>query len=127
MEVREQTLTELLEDLRARGYTFDFGQENSEAFQRKITLAHKKYYGTLSADEEAQLVDLYVREYHRLEGMSDPSDNTIVYALETDKGLKGFLVNAYGIYSEDKQAEKEAVTPQEVSEDQVYDNSKTND
>lgn len=125
-EMEEVTLIEILKDLQERGYTFDFGQEQSEEFDRKVSLAQQHYYNpNASADAgDSHLVDLYVREVHRIEGMSDPADNTIVYAIETSKGLKGFLVNAYGVYSEDKQVENESVTPQEISSKSVYDNNK---
>jgi hypothetical protein len=126
-EMEEITLTEILKDLQERGYTFDFGQEMTEEFDRKVTLAHQHYYNPNAAANDSQLVDLYVREVHRVEGMSNPSDNAIIYAIETSKGLKGFLVNAYGVYSENKQVENEAVTPQEVTSNNVYDNSKPTD
>lgn len=126
-EMEEVTLTEILKDLQERDYTFDFGQEKSEEFDRKVSLAQQHYYNPNAAVGESQLVDLYVREVHRIEGMSDPADNTIVYAIETSKGLKGFLVNAYGVYSEDKQVENEAVTPQEISSKRIYDNNKPTD
>ena len=41
-----------------------------------------------------------VDEYHRFEGASNPSDNSIVYAIHSNDGVKGVLVDAYGMYSE---------------------------
>ena len=38
--------------------------------------------------------------FFRFEGMSDPEDNSILYAIETDSGLKGTLVDAYGAKSD---------------------------
>ena len=122
-QYEEKTLVGILQNLQNRGYTLDFGTESSEEFTNKVTLAQKHYYAP-STGEKAQLIDLYVREVHRIEGMSDPSDSCIIYAIETAKGDKGFLVNAYGVYSEEKQAEKEAVCPQEISTEHVYDNNK---
>ena len=121
----EPTLTQILADLQARGYTFDFGKEKSDVFMRKVMLAQQRRPQESQNEADNSLTDLYIREYHRLEGMSDPSENMIVYALETREGIKGYLVNAYGIYSEDKQAEKEAVTPQEIAPENTYDNSVT--
>jgi hypothetical protein len=123
-QYEEKTLVGILQDLQERGYTFDFGKEMTEEFDRKVTIAGK-HFTNPNATDEPQLVDLYIREVHRLEGMSDPSDNTIIYAIETTKGLKGYLINAYGVYSEEKQVEKEAVTPQEVSSGQTYDNNQS--
>ena len=44
--------------------------------------------------------DVVVREYRRFEGISDPDDMAIVYAVETASGLCGTLVDAYGVYSD---------------------------
>jgi hypothetical protein len=41
-----------------------------------------------------------VDEYHRFEGMSNPDDNSIVFAISSSDGVKGTLVDAYGMYSE---------------------------
>ena len=41
-----------------------------------------------------------IREWHRFEGVSDPDDMAIVYALETVDGTRGTLVDAFGAYSD---------------------------
>ena len=43
--------------------------------------------------------DLTIREYQRFEGVSDPDDASIVYAIETRNGTKGLLVDAFGPYA----------------------------
>ena len=43
--------------------------------------------------------DLVIREYHRFEGVSDPDDMAICYAIETLDGVRGVLVDAFGVYS----------------------------
>jgi len=40
-----------------------------------------------------------IREYHRFEGVSDPDDMSIVYAIESQSGTRGTLVDAFGVYS----------------------------
>lgn len=46
--------------------------------------------------------DFEVDRYFRFEGMSDPGDSSILYAITSPKyGLKGQLVNGYGIYSDE--------------------------
>jgi hypothetical protein len=52
---------------------------------------------TVYTPEQVKIVDFY-----RFEGESDPSDNVILYALETEKGEKGTLIDAYGTYQEVK-------------------------
>jgi hypothetical protein len=36
----------------------------------------------------------------RFEGISDPDDMAIVYALEARSGIRGTLVDAFGVYSD---------------------------
>ena len=44
--------------------------------------------------------EVVIREYRRFEGVSDPDDMSIVYAIEADGGTRGTLVDAYGVYSD---------------------------
>ena len=85
---RYVTLTETLNDLRKEGYTEDFNLSSNclECRQGQIKVF---------AD------DFKVDKFFRFEGESNPSDSSILYAISSDRlGLKGVLVNAYGIYSE---------------------------
>jgi len=43
--------------------------------------------------------DLVIREVYRFEGVSDPDDMSIVYAIESRDGTRGTLVDAFGVYS----------------------------
>lgn len=44
--------------------------------------------------------EVVIREYHRFEGVSDPDDMVIVYAIEGQGGARGTLVDAFGVYSD---------------------------
>ena len=39
--------------------------------------------------------------FYRFEGISDPDDMSILYAIETSDGCKGTLTDAYGRYSDE--------------------------
>lgn len=80
------SMTEALKGLRNRGFTTNF------AFLHHAFCAVETGR-TFRADE------LSIREHHRFEGASDPDDSSIVYAIETDDGLRGTIVDAYGIYA----------------------------
>ena len=41
-----------------------------------------------------------IRGYRRFEGASDPDDMSIVYAVESNNGWQGTIVDAFGVYSE---------------------------
>ena len=80
------TLTEALNDLYKRGYTFDFNLRESS-----IQSGESK--------KEITPGSFTVVEMYRFEGISSAGDNSVLYAIETDTNLKGILVDAYGAYS----------------------------
>jgi len=43
---------------------------------------------------------VHIKNFFRFEGASDPGDNSILYAIELDNGVKGTLMDAYGSYSD---------------------------
>src|SRR5262245_33604716 len=57
--------------------------------------------------------DVVVREYCRFEGVSDPGDTAIVYAIETRSGTRGTVIDAYGVYADP--AAKAAISSAAVS------------
>jgi hypothetical protein len=81
------TLSEAINGLKKRGYTEDFNLN-----------PHCIVCGALELQLHPE--QFVVDEYHRFEGASNPSDNSIVYAIHSNDGLKGVLVDAYGVYSE---------------------------
>lgn len=82
------TLSETMNELRKQGYTEDFNL-------RQNCLECRNGQFQVFAN------DFKVDEYFRFEGESNPDDSSILYAISSDRyGLKGVLVNAYGIYSE---------------------------
>ena len=87
------TIPEGLADLKARGYTIDFNL----AFDRVIC----KESGIFLYPADFEIV-----EFHRFEGNTDPGDENTLYALQSKDGdVKGVLLTAYGVYSEDIDAE----------------------
>ncbi|HYC85119.1 MAG TPA: phosphoribosylpyrophosphate synthetase [Chryseosolibacter sp.] len=80
------TLSEALTDLKRRGY--------SEDFNLRPHCVHCPARN-LQWEPEHFTVD----EFHRFEGMSSTDDNSIVYAISSKDGIKGTLVDAYGMYS----------------------------
>lgn len=87
------TLTEAVSDLRARGYVLDFN------------IVFDKIH---CADNGLCLnpAEFEIREFHRFEGNTDPSDEEIVYAVESKDGkIKGIITAGYGTYSEGMSAD----------------------
>jgi len=40
--------------------------------------------------------EVKISSFYRFEGESDPADNAILYAVETNDGVKGMLIDSYG-------------------------------
>lgn len=81
-----KTMAEAVDALRGRGFTAEFA-------------VHKESEQVGMGEEIFRSDDLTIVEHHRFEGMSDPDDSSVVYALEAPNGLKGLLVDAYGPYA----------------------------
>lgn len=49
--------------------------------------------------------DVKINNFYRFEGESDPSESSILYAIETSSGEKGTLIDGYGMYYSSKVAD----------------------
>lgn len=84
----ELGLADTIRALRVKGYIKDFN------FSGDILDSHT---GKLSASEDEYVIE----QVFRFDVMSDPDDQSILYAIHSIKtGHKGILVNGFGIYSE---------------------------
>lgn len=81
------SLTDAIRDLKSRGYTEDFNLHPTciECPSLKLQLHPEQFT---------------IDEFYRFEGMSNPDDNSIVFAISSPQGVKGILVDAYGVYAE---------------------------
>ncbi len=58
--------------------------------------------GKLSGNEKTFTPDeVKIVNFYRFEGYSDPSDNSILYVIETNDGTRGTLVDAYGAVADE--------------------------
>lgn len=81
------TVSQAVDDLKARGYAVDFNlvADGIECRQMPVPLKTSEFE---------------ITEVHRFEGDSDPADEAVVYAIESKHGLKGVMVNGYGASSD---------------------------
>jgi hypothetical protein len=84
------TVTEAVQGLKRRGFILDFNL--SENF-------------IVSQEHQLSSQDFEIVEVYRFEGDSDPADEAVVYAIRGKNGVKGILVNGYGISSEEMSEE----------------------
>ncbi len=82
------TYSQVLNKLPAKGY----GKELN------INRAGAKFD---DGEEIFQPEQLKIVKTYRFEGNSDPSDMAVIYLLHSDSGEQGFLLNAYGTYSDE--------------------------
>lgn len=80
------SLVDALNDLNKRGYSgnLKLREDFLEETERNLVLYPSNFK---------------VVESYRFEGPSDPADNCVVYAIESNSGdFKGVLVSGYGVY-----------------------------
>lgn len=86
------TLSEAMNTLKERGYIYEFDFKDAHLY----TQANNKEFGS----DELKIVEI-----HRFEGMSDPNDNSILYAINCADGSRGLLIDAYGMYADSDKTE----------------------
>ena len=91
-ENQYRSVTQALAELARRGFTANF-----EYLDNAFTAVD---LGRSFAAEELSIV-----EHHRFEGASDPGDMAVVYAIESRDGIRGVLVDAFGVYANPKLGE----------------------
>ncbi|MCF0069370.1 phosphoribosylpyrophosphate synthetase [Dyadobacter sp. CY261] len=80
------TLSEAVNELQRRGYTYNFLVPDT-----KDCVHCKEHSFELPANE------FVIDEIYRFEGMTDPGDESIVFAISSTKNdIKGLVVNGFG-------------------------------
>ncbi|HMU47096.1 MAG TPA: hypothetical protein PKC72_12060 [Chitinophagaceae bacterium] len=85
-----ETLSQAINGLKDRGFSMDFNLE-----ENCIVCNLDKFN-----PDDFEIVEVY-----RFEGESNPSDQSVVYGVQSNSGLKGVLVSGYGISAEGISAE----------------------
>lgn len=81
------TMEDVVDELTRRGFTEHF----------RVAADH--LHGADSGGE-FEPGDVRIEEFQRFEGISDPDDMAIVYALASASGVRGTLVDAFGAYAD---------------------------
>jgi hypothetical protein len=82
-----KTLTETIDKFRSKEFIYDFYIKE----------------GKLRSDETKESFvpeDLIIERTGRYEGDSNPDDMSIIYAITSESGTKGILLDAYGTYAD---------------------------
>ena len=86
-KIQMDTLSSCINALTLKGFTTQFAMEENGL-------------KSLSSEIIYRPEDIKIVSFYRFEGESDPADNSILYAIETDRNEKGTLTDAYGIYND---------------------------
>ncbi|MGM0635177.1 MAG: phosphoribosylpyrophosphate synthetase [Bacteroidota bacterium] len=84
--MKSKTLSQKMEDLKEQGYTHNFSIKDEAIIDE--------------SKKSVEIDSLQIEDVYRFEGMTNPSDNSILYAVKTSSGIKGVLVDGYGVSSE---------------------------
>lgn len=79
------TLSQAMNSLKKRGYNLDFSTDGQKIISENENLEFKPE-------------DIEIDEVHRFEGMTNPGDMSVLYAITSSDGHKGLLADAYGTY-----------------------------
>lgn len=82
-----KTLSSCIHKLETDGYTGNFKIEENKLI-------------SLDSEKKFKPEQVHINNFYRFEGASDPDENSILYAIETDNGEKGTLTDAYGTYAD---------------------------
>lgn len=77
------TLAEATSQLNKEGYNVNF----------QVSKAGKLTNNENLAFEPSEVI---LKEVHRFEGMTNPADSSILYAVQTRSGEKGIVIDSYG-------------------------------
>lgn len=87
MDNQYQTLSIATTALEKQGYTLDFNLKPDSLECKSLKKSYKPE-------------EFHIDEFHRFEGMTNPDDMSIIYAITTTDGKKGVLIDAYGVYND---------------------------
>ncbi|MEO7991660.1 MAG: phosphoribosylpyrophosphate synthetase [Chryseolinea sp.] len=82
-----ETLSQAITSLTAKGYNNDFN-------------LHPDWIECAPLNVKFKPEEFHIDEVHRFEGMTNPDDSSVLYAISSTSGIKGLLVDAYGVYAE---------------------------
>jgi hypothetical protein len=81
------SMSECINFLNRKGYTEQFKVKD----KKLISLSDEKQY---------EVEEVTAMNFYRFEGITNPEDMEVLYAIETVDGKKGTLVDAYGVYAD---------------------------
>lgn len=91
-QTRDGSIASLLEQLEHHGFVHNWKVQDRHLVSDRVT-------------ERYRPESLSILAVYRFEGITDPQDEQIIYALEAQDGTRGILIDAYGAYADPSIAE----------------------
>lgn len=85
-------LEKCLDKLESRGFTDQYRVENGRLV-------------SVDSGRKFQPDEVTAVNFYRFEGISNPDDMSILFAIETSDGSKGTFIDAYGFYADEEAGE----------------------
>lgn len=82
-----ETLSQAINNLEQHGYVNDFN-------------LHPEWIECAPLSRKFLPQEFHVDEVHRFEGMTNPDDSSVLFAISSSDGVKGLLIDAYGVYAD---------------------------
>jgi hypothetical protein len=86
-KINYETLSEAMNALKKQGFTSEFDFKDASLFNQ-------------TNKTELKANQMKIVKFYRFEGMTNPDDSSILYAIVGEDGSKGLLVDAYGMYAD---------------------------
>ena len=72
-----------------------------KGYRENFIVKHDRLFAP-TTDKGYQAAETTIDDFYRFEGTSDPADNAVLYAIQTQDGVKGILLDAYGTYGDEE-------------------------
>jgi hypothetical protein len=86
-EEKMETLAGAIQEMAGRGFSQEMKVKNDRL-------------EAIGASKSFRPEQVVIREHRRFEGVSDPDDTSVLYAIEASDGTKGVLTDGYGAYAD---------------------------
>lgn len=83
-----------------KSLTICLAEAIADGYVENFTVIRKALATQTNREKRYEPNDVRIVNFYRFEDESNPDDTAIMYSMETVDGIKGTLVDAYGVYAD---------------------------
>lgn len=87
-------------DRTMKSLTICLAEAIADGYVENFTVIRKALATQTNREKRYEPNDVRIVNFYRFEDESNPDDTAIMYSMETVDGIKGTLVDAYGVYAD---------------------------